>query len=152
MQTHALLLFLHLVAAVIWIGGMFFAHICLRPAALATLEPAQRLPLWRAVFARFFHWVNTAIVLLLASGGAMLVGSSHTTLPLGWHAMIGIGSLMVVIYLVVRLGPYRTFCQALEKNDLPAAATAQNRIRLLVATNLTLGILVLASVTLGLTL
>ncbi|HTH40609.1 MAG TPA: CopD family protein [Rhodocyclaceae bacterium] len=152
MKIHALLLFLHLTAAVVWIGGMFFAHFCLRPAALATLEPAQRLPLWRTVFARFFPWVNIAIVLLLISGGAMLVSSGHTSLPPGWHAMIGIGSLMVVIYLVVRLGPYRAFCQALERNDLPAAATAQNRIRLLVATNLTLGILVLASVTLGLAL
>jgi uncharacterized membrane protein len=152
MKIHALLLFLHLAAAVAWIGGMFFAHICLRPAALATLEPAQRLPLWRAVFARFFPWVNTAIGLLLASGGAMLAVSGHTSLPPGWHAMIGIGSLMVVIYLVVRLGPYRAFCQALERNDLSAAAAAQNRIRLLVATNLAFGILVLASVTLGLAL
>ena len=32
-------------AIVVWIGGMFFAHYCLRPAAAEKLSPEQRLPL-----------------------------------------------------------------------------------------------------------
>ena len=37
----AIWLLLHLLAAIVWIGGMAFAVGCLRPS-LATLEPAQR--------------------------------------------------------------------------------------------------------------
>jgi len=47
-------LFLHFAAVVVWIGGMVFAHFCLRPAALATLQPPQRLPLMAAALGRFF--------------------------------------------------------------------------------------------------
>ena len=38
-----LLLLLHILAVVVWIGGMFFAHYCLRPAAAEKLSPEQRL-------------------------------------------------------------------------------------------------------------
>jgi len=58
---------LHIVAAVIWVGGMFFAYMVLRPSA-GPLEPALRLPLWHRVFGRFFPWVWASIVALLASG------------------------------------------------------------------------------------
>jgi uncharacterized membrane protein len=53
-MTHNPLLFLHLISVAIWVGGMFFAYFCLRPAAVEILEPPQRLPLWLATFKRFF--------------------------------------------------------------------------------------------------
>ncbi len=52
MLYHALLL-LHLLAVVAWVGGMFFAHFCLRPAAVEVLEPPARLPLMLAALRRF---------------------------------------------------------------------------------------------------
>jgi uncharacterized membrane protein len=66
-----LLLAIHLLAAVFWVGGMAFAYWVLRPAAGA-LEPPARLPLWRRVFASFLPWVAVSIVALLASGFAMV--------------------------------------------------------------------------------
>jgi len=48
---------IHLLAVLIWVGGMFFTHLVLRPAAVETLEPPQRLKLLDAVFRRFFNWV-----------------------------------------------------------------------------------------------
>ncbi len=45
---------LHLLASVIWVGGMFFAFMFLRPAAANLLEAEQRFPLWANVFKRFF--------------------------------------------------------------------------------------------------
>ena len=54
---------LHLLAAVIWVGGMFFAYMALRPAT-GSLEPSIRLTLWSQTLKRFFPWVwisaNTA--------------------------------------------------------------------------------------------
>ena len=66
-------LILHIFSAVVWVGGMFFALFVLRPAT-AALEPGPRLDLWLRVFERFFAWVFAAIVLLLASGYAMIFG------------------------------------------------------------------------------
>ena len=65
---------LHILGAVVWVGGMFTAYLCLRPAAGA-LEGPQRLQLWRGFFAKFFIWVWVSIVLLLGSGYWMLVST-----------------------------------------------------------------------------
>ena len=48
---------LHLLAAVVWVGGMFFAYVALRPVAASLLPPPLRLPLWSQTVARFFPWV-----------------------------------------------------------------------------------------------
>jgi uncharacterized membrane protein len=44
----ALLVAIHLLAAVFWVGGMAFAYMVLRPAA-AAFAPPERLPLWQRV-------------------------------------------------------------------------------------------------------
>ncbi len=62
----SLVLALHVLSAVLWVGGMFFAYLCLRPAAGA-LEPQHRLRLWAAVFERFFPWVWLSILILLTA-------------------------------------------------------------------------------------
>ena len=68
----AIAISLHILAACIWVGGMFFAYVCLRPVAASTLEPAQRLTLWRGTFQSFFKWVGLSIVLLIISGHFMI--------------------------------------------------------------------------------
>ena len=40
----SILLLLHLSGVIVWVGGMFFAHFCLRPVAALQLPPPQRLP------------------------------------------------------------------------------------------------------------
>ena len=62
-----MLLFVHIVGVVIWVGGMFFAYVCLRPAATKILEQPLRLTLWKAVFDRFFPAVWAAVFLILLS-------------------------------------------------------------------------------------
>lgn len=60
-----LLVMLHLFGVVIWVGGMFFAYMALRPAASALLDPPQRLLLWSATLQRFFGWVWVSVALVL---------------------------------------------------------------------------------------
>ena len=99
----------HILAAVIWVGGMFFAYNALRPAAVQVLEPPLRLELWVQVFRRFFVWVWLSIALLLTSGYWMLFkyfgGFEHAGTHI--HIMHGAGILMVVIYMHVFFSPYR---------------------------------------------
>ncbi|MDO9239917.1 MAG: hypothetical protein Q7U30_07875, partial [Methylicorpusculum sp.] len=59
---------LHLLATVIWVGGMFFAYMALRPVAAQLLEVPMRLTLWAQVFERFFPYVWGSIIILLLTG------------------------------------------------------------------------------------
>jgi uncharacterized membrane protein len=62
---------LHVLAALVWVGGMFFAIMVLRLAA-GELEPPVRAPLWGRVFAKFFPWVWMAVILLPLTGYFMI--------------------------------------------------------------------------------
>lgn len=147
-------LFLHLAAVVVWIGGMVFAHFCLRPAALATLQPPQRLPLMSATLGRFFVLVGGALVPLWLSGGAMFaqLAAAGGRIPLAWHLMAAIAAVMTVVFLVIALRLHPRMRAALAAGELPKAAAALDGIRRLVVLNLALGIATIAVATLGRTL
>lgn len=138
-----LLLLLHIVAVVVWIGGMFFAHYCLRPAAAEKLSPEQRLPLLVAVLGRFFTAVSIALVVLWASG-AVLFSNPGPLAPSNWMAMTGIAAVMTVIFLIIVLRAFPQMKQAVTAADWGAAGGAMNTIRSLVVTNLWLGLITIA--------
>ena len=152
MKLQALLLFVHLAGVVVWVGGMFFAYFCLRPAALAVLEPPQRLKLWSRVFARFFAWLSPLVVAIGASGLLMFRQHGFAGAPLGWHLMLASGSLMIAIYVYVAMLPFRALKQAVAAEDWPRGGAALNRIRQMVATNLVLALLTIGFATVGLAL
>jgi uncharacterized membrane protein len=141
---------IHILAAVIWVGGMFFAYVALRPAAL-DLAPPQRLSLWSHTFARFFPWVWVAVVLLLLSGYWMIFfafeGFSNVGLYI--HVMQVTGILMMLIFLHVFFVPYRRLNRALAAADFETAAKALNQIRILIAINLILGLITIVVGTAG---
>jgi len=146
MSQHLLTL-LHVLASVVWVGGMFFAHQCLRPAAIATLDPPQRLALWRAVFGRFFPWVWAAVIVLILSGQALILQmGGMAAVPLHVHVMVGIGYIMAAIYAYLYFLPFAAMKRSVAAGDWPAAGAALNRIRMLVGTNLTLGLINIALV------
>jgi uncharacterized membrane protein len=144
-----LLLFLHVTSVVIWVGGMFFAHQCLRPVALAQLQPPQRLPLWAGVFARFFPWVWAAVGLILVTGVAMILQIGFKLAPLNWHLMFGAGLAMMAIFLHVYFAPFQRLKRHVAAQDWPAAGAALNQIRQLVGINILLGLLTIAIATVG---
>lgn len=132
---------LHVLAAVIWVGGMFFAYMALRPAA-GVLDPNVRLPLWARTFARFFPWVWAAVVLLPATGYWMIfnVFGGFAGAALHIHAMQGLGILMALIFLHVFFAPYRRLRQAVATQNWPEAARRLGQIRMLIGVNLLLGL------------
>lgn len=133
---------IHLVAAVFWVGGMAFAYMILRPAA-GPLDPPMRLPLWRRVFARFLPWVGVSVVALLATGFTMIfqMYGGMANLPLYVNLMMGIGIIMMLLYLHLFFAPWKRFRMAVDRGAFPDAAKALNQIRMLVAINLTLGVI-----------
>jgi len=140
-----ILLYLHLLAAFAWVGGMFFAYFCLRPAAAQVLAPPQRLPLWVATFARFLRYTAIAVAILLLTGFAMFFEVGFRLAPPGWHVMFALGLVMTAVFAFVHLVLYPKLRARCEGADWPAAATTLNSIRRLVALNLALGVLVVAA-------
>ena len=138
-------LVVHVLSAVVWVGGMFFALLVLRPAT-GPLDPAVRLEMWERVLGRFFAWVIAAIVLLLASGFALVfrVFGGFGGLDLYVQLMMGLGILMVLAFLHVYFAPWRRFRAALARGDRAAAARQLNQIRWIVAGNLILGLVTVA--------
>lgn len=147
MSTTAALaaLVLHILSAVVWVGGMFFALLVLRPAT-APLDPGLRLELWSRVFDRFFRWVIAAIVLLLASGYWMSFAlyGGLVRLPLYVNLMQGLGIIMTLLFFHLYFAPWRRFRAALARQDFRAAAGQLNQIRIIVTVNLLLGLLTVA--------
>lgn len=136
---------LHSLSAVVWVGGMFFALLMLRPATVP-LEPGPRLDLWSRVLERFFAWVIAAIVLLLASGFAMIFGVYNGFRGIGLHIniMMAIGIVMILAFFHVYFAPWRRFKTALANRDYPGAARQLNQIRWIVTLNLVLGLITVA--------
>jgi uncharacterized membrane protein len=137
------LLAIHILAAVFWVGGMAFAYTMLRPAA-GPLEPSVRLALWRRVFARFFPWVAISIAALLVSGFSMAFlyfGGMADARPY-IHIMAGLGILMMLLFGHLYFVPWRRFAAAVDGSAWPEAGKQLNQIRMIVAINLALGVIV----------
>lgn len=141
-----LLFVLHLLGAVLWVGGMAFALICLRPAAHEALEGPQRLALMQGVFRRFFLVVWHAMPIVMLSGWAMLFGWFGGFRGVGWHVhvMHMTGLLMAGVFLSIALGPWKAMRAAIAAGDKPAAAAAVAQIGKLVLGNLVLGLVTIA--------
>lgn len=134
-------LLLHLLAVVIWVGGMFFAYVALRPAAVQTLEPPHRLPLWAATFSRFFPWVWASVITLLASG-LYLIGQlgGFGAVGLYVHLMFGLGIVMMLIFAHVFFAPYQRLRKGVAAQDWKSAGAALSQIRILIGINLSIGL------------
>lgn len=143
MFVDALAFFIHIAAVTIWVGGMFFAYVCLRPAS-AALPPEQRLPLWQGALERFLRWVGVTVVLILLSGGLMMMrmGASHA--PWQVQAMAGLGILMMLIFGHVRFATYRRLQRYVDAKNWPEAGKALDGIRRGVGMNLILGFIIIA--------
>lgn len=146
MNLNSLYILLHIISAVIWVGGMYFAYMCLRPVAASQLEPPQRLRLWVGVFDKFFPVVWVSVVLLPLTGYVMIfsIWQGFAATPLYVHLMNGIGTLMILIYMHVYFTPFARLKKAVAAEQWPAGGEALALIRKLVALNLSLGLLVIA--------
>jgi len=143
MTPYAFVYSLHLLAALVWVGGMFFAWMILRPAAVAALEVPARLKLWLEVFPRFFYWVWAAVLVLPVTGIGMLHMrfSGFDSAPRYVHIMMGLYIAMLALFLRIQALQLPELRRAVEAQDWPNGGAVLGRIRRLVGWNLLLGLL-----------
>ena len=150
-MIYATLKLAHLLAIIVWIGGMVFAHFFLRPAALS-LEPPQRLRLMHDTLGRFFKAVLVAVVIVLASGLWMIGRVAKETvqaglsfnMPLDWTIMAALGIVMIAIFGHIRFALFKRLGKAVASSDWAAGGTALASIRTWVSINLAIGVVIVA--------
>lgn len=150
---YELLKLLHLAAAIVWLGGMSFMLLALRPAAQALLEGPVRARLMGRVWQRFFIAVWLAIAVLLASGSHLYAAAFRAareasgvgSVPLGWQMMALLGVAMMLIFGHIHFAGFRRFKRAVAAEQWPQAAQAAAQIHKLVITNFVLGWLAVAA-------
>jgi uncharacterized membrane protein len=138
-------LVVHILSVVVWIGGMFFALVILRPAS-GPLEAGVRLELWARVLGRFFSWVIGAIVLILVSGYAMVFGifGGFAGLPFYVNAMMVLGIAMMLLFFHIYFASFKRLRAAVARHDTAEAGRQLGQIRWLVTGGLTLGLITIA--------
>jgi uncharacterized membrane protein len=145
---------LHLISAIVWMGGMTFMLFALRPALLSQLEPQPRARLMGLVWQRFFAMVAVAVVVLFATGthlytatfrAAKAVGGTGSV-PLGWNLMLVIGLVMMLIFGHIYFAGFRKFKRAVAAAEWPVAAKTAGLIHTLVVVNFALGWLAIVAV------
>jgi uncharacterized membrane protein len=141
----------HVLAVVVWIGGMVFAHFFLRPAALK-LEPPQRIRLMHDALQRFFAAVLVAIVVILGSGLWMIGRVAKESvqaglgfnMPLNWTIMATLGIVMMAIFGHIRFSLFKRLGTAVAASDWAAGGAALASIRTWVSVNLAIGVVIVA--------
>ena len=108
------------------------------------LQAPIRQALWAGVFKRFFPWVWASIIVLLSTGFWMIFAALGGMANVGIHVhiMLGLGILMMLLFMHVYFGPFRRLKQAVEENNWETGGAKLNQIRLLIKINLILGLLV----------
>lgn len=146
MTAFSLAYSLHLLAALIWVGGMFFAWMILRPAAVTALEGPVRLKLWVEVFQRFFVWVWLAVVILPISGVGLLQMrfSGFETAPRYVQIMMGLYIVMVALFIRIQSLQLPELRKAVQDQQWAEGAAVMGRIRRLVGCNLIVGLVLVA--------
>jgi uncharacterized membrane protein len=148
-MIYSTLKLVHLLAIIVWIGGMVFAHFFLRPA-VAAMEAPQRVRLMHDVLGRFFKAVLYAAGLTLVSGLWMIARVAKQTvqaggsfqMPIEWTVMAALGIVMVLIFGHIRFALYKKLDRAVIAADWVAGGAALASIKLWVGINIALGILI----------
>ena len=146
MTAFALLYSLHVLAAVVWVGGMFFAWMVLRPAAASQLQAPERLKLWAEVFRHFFKWVWVTLLVLPISGLGMwhMRFDGMAAAPRYVHIMAGLFLVMLALFLRIQLLLLPELKAGVASQNWPEGGAALGKIRRLVGINLLIGLLVIA--------
>lgn len=142
-------LWLHVLSTVIWVGGMFFAHVALRPA-LQAVPPPTRLPLIAATLATFFAWAGAAVATIILTGLFMIFAlGGFGRIGAHVHLMTLIGLVMAAIFAYIVTVPFPRLRAAVAAGSWESAAGPVRTIRRLVAINLVLGLVTVTVAILG---
>jgi uncharacterized membrane protein len=141
---------LHVIAVIVWIGGMFFGLVALRPAMKGT-DTLAAARFWNTLLSHYLPWLWAAIVVLLASGTYMVFNGFGGFGQLPWFVqfMMGIGIFMMMLSGHLTFSAFKKLKRAVAADDEALAAKSMRQIRLITDVNLILGLLVVIVIMAG---
>ncbi|MGE4399617.1 MAG: hypothetical protein AB7D29_08870 [Campylobacterales bacterium] len=141
-----IIVFLHVFAAVIWVGGMIAVRLAVHPSLSIIDEKAQRLEFVIGVLNRFFLMISPSIVILGLTGIVMMLGLGFKSVPDLYvlvHVKTQIWTVMAIIYGVI----YYRFVKAkkfFNDGELDIAAKYLAPLsKILIPSNIFLGLIAL---------
>ena len=145
---------IHLIAGIVWMGGMTFMLFALRPAVLGTMDAQPRAILMGQIWKRFFVLVLIAIVLLFATGThlytatfrAARLATGNGNVPLGWNVMLVLGITMMLIFGHIYFAGFKKYKKAVGAAEWATAAKAAGLIHKMTLINFTMGWLAIVAV------
>ena len=138
----ALLVFLHVLSAVVWVGGMIAIRVAVHPSLQIIEDPKIKLGKTLQIVGRLFNLVIPFIIILIVTATLMAVGLGFKGTDLYWlvHVKEVIWTVMTInfIYMYIR----RKKAQMLfDTGDLPGAkALVAPLPNLLLPINIVLGV------------
>ncbi|QOR61616.1 hypothetical protein ACM66Z_09270 [Sulfurovum sp. ST-21] len=144
MYTH-IVVFLHVLSAFVWVGGMIAIRVAVHPVLQSIEEPKIKLGKTLQITGRLFHLVIPFILTLLATGLMMAIASNghHGILKSLFLSKEVIWTVMVLnfIYMYVQR---RSAWKLFEAGKLPEAKAKVKHIpNLLLPVNIVLGVVAL---------
>jgi uncharacterized membrane protein len=148
-------MWLHLLAAIVWIGGLAFISMVLAPTLRDPALRGQAAPLLRAAGRRFMRIGYASLAVLLVTGAANLffkAGGSFAAIAAWWLTPYGLllAAKLALVALVIALSLYHDFVvgpaasRAMQADPLGAAALAlRRRAALLGRTNALLSLVIM---------
>ena len=146
MILFALSLVFHTLAAIIWVGGVFFVRTILIPS-LDGWEATERFAVLARVLPVFFRVIwGTVVVLLITGYGVLLFGYSDGLGGGGVHVdiMQAVGWILILAFVYLDFVPFRSFLRARAAGDMDRAADKLDLLRKGFGLTLILGLLTAA--------
>jgi len=140
MNWNSLAQFIHILAVVLWIGGIVFMDGFLAPALRRAVAQAQpRAQLLDVLFRNFFAaiWGAGAALVITGYGMVFLRGGFGALSAAQW-VMVVLGSAMVLLALYIFFVPFLRMRSAVLHSNWDAACAQAGRIRLLSTVNIVL--------------
>ncbi|MFT8590088.1 MAG: hypothetical protein ABF746_02595 [Acetobacter orientalis] len=140
----SLVLALHLICIVVWIGGGAYAAIILRPS-LNLLDTTQRNSVHLQTLNRFFKMLTHVVPTALITGWLMIIHEGgFTAAPWTTNVMQGLGLIMALLFVRVMMGPYQKVRRAIRPQP-----TTFDSIRKQVLVIVALGVLTILAASMG---
>lgn len=147
----SIIIFLHVISAVLWVGGMIALRFAVHYSMQNIEEPKIKLGRTLENLKRFFNMVIPAILILLITAIIMILGLELKTTPLYKIALIKeiIWTVMTLIFIYIYIK--RNKAQKLFDNGelALAKATLEPIAKIFIPTNIVLGLI---AIFLGVTL
>jgi len=146
-EYSTVIVFLHVISAVVWVGGMIAIRGAVHPSLQSIDDPKIKLGKTLQIVGKLFHLVIPFIIILIITAILMAVGLGFKATDLYWliHVKEIIWTVMVINFVYMYIKRHKAQ-KMFNEGDLKGAKMSVSKLpNLLLPINIVLGILAIFS-------